>query len=348
MDDVKQFADDWANKTLARLKEHSLFPNPENFAVFYYYYAGKNPALKIAIDQQGDKLSNSICAELYVQHLGIEAEQKSLRETNAAIEKELQHVMAAIGASAKNSQNFNQTLTNVSGELEKPLPLEDIKKLVARMAQETRAVAEQNDRLQQQLSASTQQLTELKTNLDEVKKESLIDPLTEVGNRKYFNNELVRIAAEASENGVPLALLVIDIDFFKKFNDTHGHLVGDQVLRLVGRTLKDNIKGRDIVARYGGEEFVVMLPYTKIADAEKVANHLRTTIGQKKITRRNTQESLGAITFSVGVTEYNPGEDLEGFIGRADAALYRAKQAGRNCVKVEYLTAANPFGRALI
>ena len=114
--------------------------------------------------------------------------------------------------------------------------------------------------------------------------------MTEVGNRKYFNHEILRTTAEAREDGLPLSLLMVDIDHFKKFNDTYGHLIGDQVLRLVARTLVENLKGRDIIARYGGEEFVILLPHTRVQDAERVANQLRAGLATKQIKKRNSNE----------------------------------------------------------
>jgi diguanylate cyclase len=130
---------------------------------------------------------------------------------------------------------------------------------------------------------------------------------------------------------------MIDIDHFKKFNDTYGHLVGDQVLRLVARTMVENLKGRDIIARYGGEEFVILLPSTKLEDAIRVGDHLRSCLGNKSIRKRNSNETLGTVTVSIGATLYYAGELLDEFIGRADIALYKAKNAGRNQVATEIL-----------
>lgn len=124
----------------------------------------------------------------------------------------------------------------------------------------------------------------------------------------------------------------------KKFNDSYGHLIGDQVLRLVARTLVENLKGRDVIARFGGEEFVILLPQTRIEDAEKVANQLRINLSTKQIKRRSTQETLGAITISIGAAELYAGEETDGFISRADEALYKAKETGRNRVVAEPIT----------
>jgi diguanylate cyclase len=204
--------------------------------------------------------------------------------------------------------------------------------------QETSSIVKQNERLTTQLGAATQQLTELRYNFDQAHKELQIDPLTEVGNRKFFDRQLAHATSEARDNGTELAILMIDIDHFKKFNDTYGHLVGDQVLRLVARTMIESLKGRDIIARYGGEEFVILLPQTRLEDAKKVGDHLRSCLATKKVRKRNSHETLGTITVSIGAACYCPGEDLEEFVARADAALYKAKSAGRNQVICEEMS----------
>lgn len=331
----------WAIKSLENLRRAGLRPNPNNFAVYYYYYSGTNPNLKMAIDlllSQHGTLSQEHCSELYQAHLGIDAEQKMIKEASANVETEVTRVLNVIDKAGRDSKEYTKNLNSFSGKLETSSSLEQIREAVTRMAGETRAMAQQNDRLAKQLAQTTQQLTEMRFNFDQAHKESQVDPLTEVGNRKYFDYELSFTTAEARDNGSSLTLLMIDIDYFKKFNDEHGHLVGDNVLRLVARTLVENLKGRDVIARYGGEEFVILLPQTKLEDAERVANLLRESLSSKQIRKRNTNETLGIITISVGVAEYCAGEELEGFVARADAGLYKAKQGGRNRVICEVLT----------
>ena len=153
----------------------------------------------------------------------------------------------------------------------------------------------------------------------------------------------------ALASGEPLSLLMFDIDHFKSFNDSYGHLTGDQVLRLVGMSLKQTIKGQDITARYGGEEFAVVLPNTALRQALTVADHIRRAVMAKELKKKSTGEILGRVTISVGVSMLKPGDDTDSLIERADACLYAAKRNGRNrviCeVDPEYAAETQPGGR---
>jgi diguanylate cyclase len=168
-----------------------------------------------------------------------------------------------------------------------------------------------------------------------VRREAVTDALTGIGNRKFFEERMREGAREAMETGEPLALLFMDIDHFKRFNDTFGHQLGDQVLRLVAKTLVESVKGRDTTARYGGEEFAIMLPQTRLVDALRLAEQIRNTMMRRKIVSKNSGEDFGTITLSIGVSAYRPGEALGDMVRRADAALYYAKRNGRNRVASE-------------
>ena len=149
-----------------------------------------------------------------------------------------------------------------------------------------------------------------------------------------FERELRSAAAKAMEDGTTLCLFMADIDHFKTFNDTYGHMVGDQVLRLVGRVLIEAIRPGDLAARFGGEEFVVVLPECRLDEAARIAERIRERIGEKHVVRRSSGDDLGTVTLSLGVTAYQPGEVVGQLIERADTRLYDAKQAGRNRVAV--------------
>jgi diguanylate cyclase len=182
------------------------------------------------------------------------------------------------------------------------------------------------------LQASRDDIEALQRDLDDVRREALLDPLTKIYNRKAFDDGLGRAVGRARETGGHLCLLLVDIDYFKRFNDTWGHQTGDQVLRLVAMTLKSNIKGKDIAARYGGEEFAAILPDTDLEGAVTLADNIRRAIQAKELLKRSTNEKLGRVTASFGVATYRPGDTPSSLIERADRCLYAAKHQGRNKV----------------
>jgi diguanylate cyclase len=138
------------------------------------------------------------------------------------------------------------------------------------------------------------------------------------------------------ETGHPLTLLMIDIDRFKHFNDNYGHRAGDGVLKEVARVLVNSTKGADTVARYGGEEFAIILPETTPDNAEKLAEKLRQNVSSRRIRNKKTGKDFGQLTVSIGLSGLKLGENILEFIDRADEALYRAKQAGRNtCIRLD-------------
>lgn len=158
-----------------------------------------------------------------------------------------------------------------------------------------------------------------------------IDDLTGLFNRRRFDEVLERQWHRARSDDVPLSLVFIDIDHFKRINDEHGHLVGDQVLRTVARLIQDGIRPVDLAARFGGEEFAVLMLGIKLAEAREIAERLRRDIAGHAV-----QNDAGELrmTISVGVAELLPEESIAQLLGTADEAMYAAKNAGRNRVAV--------------
>ncbi len=201
--------------------------------------------------------------------------------------------------------------------------------------QGTKEMEINNKKLEARLSASAQEIEQLQQNLEAVRNESFTDPLTTLSNRKFFDQSLVKAIAEGKEKNEPLALLMTDIDHFKNFNDKFGHLTGDQVLRLVALSVKQNVKGRDVASRYGGEEFGVVLPNTTLESATTVAEQIRRAVMGKELMKRSSGERLGRVTISIGAAVLRPDDTAQSLIERADACLYAAKRNGRNCVMCE-------------
>lgn len=168
---------------------------------------------------------------------------------------------------------------------------------------------------------------ELKTALDKVTRLANYDGLTNLYNRRAFN-EIMMDEVNRIINGEFLSLIITDIDFFKKVNDTFGHLIGDEVLKKISDELKRNLRKNDFIARWGGEEFIVMLSHTDILGAQMVAEKLRLCI--QKLSFTNELH----ITMSFGVSQYQHGEDISNTVKKADDALYKAKHNGRNRVEI--------------
>jgi diguanylate cyclase (GGDEF)-like protein len=178
-------------------------------------------------------------------------------------------------------------------------------------------VAERRLAVQSLLTRQNRRLVEMATT----------DELTGLKNRRRFNEDLSLHAGLTSRSRVPLSLLMIDVDHFKRFNDSFGHLAGDEVLRAVAMTLRASIRQHDIVARYGGEEFVVLLPATEEWPACEAAMRVRSAVEQQTVIMRTVTASIGVATM-LG----DPEEDGE-LVSQADQALYLAKRSGRNCVR---------------
>ncbi len=156
------------------------------------------------------------------------------------------------------------------------------------------------------------------------------DPLTGLFNRRHLEEELRKEIDRADRHGRPLALAMLDADHFKRINDGHGHQAGDEVLRAIARRCQNRLRSHDLIGRYGGEEFVIVFPETTLAEAAVVAERLRAAVTEQRIEGGGAKLS---VTVSIGLAELVPGQGLESLFRRADSALYRAKQDGRNLVR---------------
>ena len=165
----------------------------------------------------------------------------------------------------------------------------------------------------------------------EYKRNAMIDGLTGLYNRRWIDEALPRFVQRYGRSHQPLAILMIDVDHFKRFNDTHGHSVGDQVLVIVGQTLRGHTRPSDLVARYGGEEFLVILPDTNVEAGTMVAERLRQAVREVEL-RKSDGEAIPQITISLGGACLARGQAMAELLAKADQALYDSKHAGRDRV----------------
>ena len=308
---------------------------PRHFEIWYNYATGYNPSLNQMINEllaRNGTLNEADVDQIHETYISANRFTDRIDRVGSQVMGEIEQVMAMIGAAAGTASNYTESLVDVTQKLGVATDEPAVRAIVESLVQATKDMEKNNQALEERLSASKQEITVLQQNLDAVRNESLTDPLTSLSNRKYFDDTLAKAIADARARGETLSLMMTDIDHFKKFNDSYGHLTGDQVLRLVAISVKQNVKGQDIAARYGGEEFAVVLPNTVLRSAITVADHIRRAVMTKELMKRSTGEHLGRVTISVGVAALQPHDSAQSLIERADNCLYAAKRSGRNRV----------------
>lgn len=327
-----------AEVALGQIKALRQSAQPRNYEVWYNYAAGFHPAVNQLINgliAKDGQISQTDLDRIYETYFSAVRHPEQIDSAASKFKEQIDKVMAMIEQAAGTATRHSESLADVNSRLGAADDRDALRAIVESLAHTAKEMEESNRSLEQRLNTSKQEITELHAHLDAVRSESLTDPLTSLANRKYFDTAIAQALAAADKAGEPLSLLLADIDHFKNFNDTYGHLIGDQVLRLVAMALKDNAKGRDLAARYGGEEFAVVLPETPLRQATTVAEHMRRAVMGKELLKRSTGEHLGRITMSIGVATLHAGESAGSLIERADKCLYAAKRNGRNRVICE-------------
>ena len=328
----------FAELALGQIKSLRQSAVPRNYEIWYVYATGYNAPLNKIINEtlaRNGKLTEADLEQIYETYLSHIKTTDRIDKVGARVIGEIDDVMRLINDALGMSASYDATLTGATEKLSRVESRDQVKTIVGTLVKSTHEMRDTNKALEERLMLSRREISSLQQSLEAIRAESLTDPLTGLGNRKYFDRSIEMAVQNALANGEPLSLMMFDIDHFKSFNDSYGHLTGDQVLRLVGMSLRQTIKGQDITARYGGEEFAVVLPNTALRQALTVADHIRRAVMAKELKKKSTGEILGRVTISVGVSMLKPGDDTDSLIERADACLYAAKRNGRNRVICE-------------
>ena len=328
----------FAEVALGQIKSLRQTAVPRNYEIWYVYATGYNAPLNKVINEtlaRNGRLTEADLEQIYETYLSHIKTTDRIDKVGARVIGEIDDVMKLLTDALGTSTNYGASLDSASQKLAVANSPEQVNAVVETLVKSTREMRDTNKALEERLIMSKNEISALQQSLEAIRAESLTDPLTGLGNRKYFDRMIEMAVQHALAFSEPLSLLMFDIDHFKSFNDSYGHLTGDQVLRLVGMSLKQTIKGQDITARYGGEEFAVVLPNTALRQALTVADHIRRAVMAKELKKKSTGEILGRVTISVGVSMLKPGDDTDSLIERADACLYAAKRAGRNRVICE-------------
>ena len=312
-----------------------VWPTPLNFEIWVHYLGDPEGPLGREIKRilaASEPFTEATADMLAAEYLPRGRLTEEIRDAGRVLDRELSSVSKAISKAHKSQAAYGQTLGEAATSIETVGDGAGLQAIVSGLTSATRKVQRENETLEKRLDASTREVARLRDHLEQVRRDAMTDALTNLANRKAFDEHLEAACAQADTSGGTLTLAVLDIDHFKRFNDTWGHQTGDQVLRYVASVMGRVAKAPRIAARYGGEEFAMIFPEESHGQVEKALEAVCKEIASRSLRRRSTDDELGAVTLSAGFAQRRPGETASALLDRADAALYASKHAGRNRV----------------
>lgn len=327
-------AHDLAEQVVAAMRQHYSPGYPRAFEVWYAHLSGEMPALSMAmqavIAASNGEVGAADIDTLYEKFVSTDRLSRQAERTSLQVLAEIESMMALVDRALSSSEQYHGRLCAMSEEVPPSADRQKLREWVEALVLSTREEVARKTQLEGQLRESAHEIRNLREALESTRAEALTDPLTGLANRRHFEEMLQKAIDQATLRREPFALVMADIDFFKNFNDMHGHLTGDQVLRLVARTMKDKFKDKAIITRFGGEEFAIILPEADVVAGKFGAETVRQALLTRELVKRSTNESLGRITISLGVSVYRRGDTASSIVERADNALLQAKRDGRN------------------
>jgi len=335
-----------SDKALDLMSIHNVIPSPSNYLVWYQYVSEENLTLNKTIDEmikKNNPFTSKVSKNIYARFFSNDQEQTAVTKTGRGIQTELTTITKALREMNKGTAKYSATLNDGLRGMDNIPGGTELKSIISDLVTNTKEMENSSNFAQQKLQESSKTVQKLQVALEAVRQESLTDMLTNIGNRKSFEENLAANTKQAIADASDMCLIICDIDNFKNFNDTWGHHVGDQVLKAVAHSMKTRVGEIGTTARYGGEEFAILLPNMSLENARKTADTIRVSISQRSMKRKSTGESIGKITCSFGVAKYRLNEHRNEFIERADAALYKSKANGKNMVTTEDDTQANVY-----
>ncbi|MGB1299108.1 MAG: diguanylate cyclase domain-containing protein [Psychrobium sp.] len=324
-------------KTIPLMMKYSVPVNPTNYALWYTYASNEVPNLNRELES-ALKLYNTCpkfrAEQLYSKHVKNDAVEQA-RNLQQSIDKMMGKVGDSIGNTQTDAKSFEKEMSLCHEELaeldaiETPMTPEAVSGFVSDLLSKSMAMRDNARSLGDSLEQAQQEIKSLRMELANSQQDALYDALTGLLNRRAFEQELDGLIELPNARA---CLIIADIDHFKAFNDEHGHTMGDQVLKAVGKRLAISCSNGALAFRYGGEEFAVLLPNSTIAKAHDMAEKIRLSIERLIIKDRKTGETVANITCSFGVATILKDKDAIDSINLADERLYNAKQQGRNQV----------------
>lgn len=328
-------AADYLRQAVPKMVKHSIVPNPLNYTLWYSYYSNEFPKLNKELEhviERYDTCPPDVGEALFLEHmtkLGTENGQPVEDFQNAlthmvanlteSIDQTAQDTKCYAGALKSNIDKLKAQEINTNSEL-----------LLSELSANSESICDANEQFQQQLSQAQEEIERLKQDLQESRLEASTDQLTGLYNRRVL--ETIYHQFSEQQNNNEISVILLDIDRFKVFNDTHGHLMGDQILKVVASLLKKESPAEVTPVRFGGEEFALLCPSFCLDRASELAERVRVKLARVAFSNKRTNEKIPPVTASFGVASRQTNEMLDDFLERADKALYAAKNNGRNQV----------------
>ncbi|GMM89708.1 GGDEF domain-containing protein [Vibrio fortis] len=321
-------------KAVPLMMKNRVSTTPANYALWYTYVDNAIPQLNK--DMDGVLEHYGICPpalgeQLYNDYVASKSET-TINDLRANLELLVSEVSSSMNDTLTDTSAFSEMIDKSFEDLSQvennSMSIDEVMSLVRQLVSESQNIRHSTQFLNSQLNAATSEISKLKSQLVEVQKDALFDSLTTLYNRRSFNKDLHMLC----ESDQALCLVLLDIDHFKTFNDTYGHLFGDTVLKGIARKLKMACRDGISAYRFGGEEFAMIIPNKSLRIARQIADTSRRSLEKLSIKDRRSGEQVGNITASFGVAELQPNETADSLIERADKLLYEAKSLGRNRV----------------
>lgn len=314
------------------MAQHRVAVNPYNYGLWYTHFTGSSPTLSKEIKRiydSNEPLTPERSIELFKKFV-----INDLLVVDKKLEDSYQSVMDSVSESANKTEqstgNLEQQLIRSLRHLENSDTSDELMTVINTIAEKTRLVSETTREFRHVLNDAQSEITRLKEELKVARAAAEKDPLTKLYNRRYFDNSM-ETALINHKAGEPLALILIDVDHFKKFNDNYGHLMGDLVLKTIAKVLTDScVDTNHIACRFGGEEFALILPKSTMREAKILAENILKKISSLTLKDKKSGAAMSKVTASLGLSCADPDDSSTSLIDRADKALYKAKENGRN------------------
>jgi len=336
--DTSDYAASNLRLALPMMAKHKIPPNPLNYALWYAYFSKQKPALNVAMDNAigaHGTFPPNVTNELFSTYVSDvdESKEQEFSLLNDKFSEVVEGLSDSMDETSKVSDSFASVLMEgVDKVLGKAVDAELISELNTVKANAD-SLCVSNAKFQTCLVSAQSEIATLKAKLEESREEAIKDPLTGLYNRRQFNTVYEDFVSLNDDKDI--SLIMMDIDKFKSFNDTYGHVLGDQVLKFVGKFLNRECEGGGLTAfRLGGEEFAVLCRNANIDAANSVAQSLCKKLANTNLKSQKKDGVTLNVTASFGVTKKVAGDALESMVERADGALYKAKDGGRNQVKI--------------